>query len=63
MKPWDGGAIEARGVGYPHVKISCLVPLRTSMSREPEHKTLRACHLFLNGWGTDAGQLGRCHYC
>jgi hypothetical protein len=28
----DGGAIEARGIGYPLEKISCLVPLRTGMS-------------------------------
>jgi hypothetical protein len=28
----DGGAIEAQGVGYPLEKISCPVPLRTSMS-------------------------------
>jgi hypothetical protein len=27
-----GGAVEARGVGYPLKKISCLVPLRTGMS-------------------------------
>ena len=27
-----GGAVEARGVGYPLEKISCLVPLRTGMS-------------------------------
>jgi hypothetical protein len=27
-----GGAIEARGVGYPLEKISCPVPLRTGMS-------------------------------
>jgi hypothetical protein len=27
-----GGAFEARGVGYPLVKISCPVPLRTGMS-------------------------------
>jgi hypothetical protein len=53
MKPWDGGAIEAWGVGYLLEKISCLVPLRTSMSREPDHRTLRARHSFLNGQGTD----------
>jgi hypothetical protein len=28
----SGDAVEARGVGYPLEKISCLVPLRTSMS-------------------------------
>jgi hypothetical protein len=28
----DGGAVEARGVGYPLEKISCLIPLRTGMS-------------------------------
>jgi hypothetical protein len=27
-----GGAVEARGVGYPLEKISCPVPLRTGMS-------------------------------
>jgi hypothetical protein len=27
-----GGVVEARGVGYPLEKISCLVPLRTGMS-------------------------------
>ena len=54
MKPRDGGAIEARGVGYPFEKISYAVPLRTGMSREPDHRTLCACHLSLNGWGTDA---------
>jgi hypothetical protein len=27
-----GGAVDARGVGYPLEKISCLVPLRTGMS-------------------------------
>jgi hypothetical protein len=28
----SGGAVEARGVGYPLEKISCPVPLRTDMS-------------------------------
>jgi hypothetical protein len=27
-----GGAVEARGVGYPLEKISCPVPLMTGMS-------------------------------
>jgi hypothetical protein len=27
-----GGAVEARGVGYPLEKISCLVLIRTGMS-------------------------------
>jgi hypothetical protein len=27
-----GGAVEARGVGYPLEKISCPAPLRTGMS-------------------------------
>ena len=58
MKPWDGGAIEAWGVGYPLEKISCLVPLRTGMLREPDHRTLRARHSSLNGWGMDTDQLG-----
>ena len=62
MKPWDGGAIEAWGVGYPLEKISCPVPLRTGMSREPDHRTLCACHSSLNGRGTDAHQPGWCHY-
>ena len=43
-------------------KISCLVPLRTGMSRELYHRTLRALHTFLNGRGTDADQLGQCPY-
>ena len=46
----------------PFEKISCLVPLRTGMSGEPDHRTLRTCHLFLNGQGTDVDQLGWCHY-
>ena len=46
----------------PFEKISCSVPLRTGMSREPDHRTLRARHLSLNGRGTDADQLGRCNY-
>ena len=54
MKPRDGGAIEARGVGYPHVKISSPVPLRNGMLREPDHRTQRARHLSLNGLRTDA---------
>jgi hypothetical protein len=52
MKPWDGGAIEARGIGWPLEKMSCLVPLRTGMSREPDHRTLRTHHSLLNGRGT-----------
>ena len=58
----DGGAVEARGVGYPLEKMSYLVPLRTGMSIEPDHRTLRTHYSFLNGWGTDADQLGQCHY-
>ena len=46
----------------PYEKISCLVPLRIGMSREPDHRTLHARHSFLNGQGMDANQLGRCHY-
>jgi hypothetical protein len=38
----------------PFEKISCSVPLRTGMSREPDHRTLCACHSFLNGQGMDA---------
>ena len=41
-----GGAVEARGVGYPLEKISYLVPLNTSMSRESDHRTLHARHSF-----------------
>jgi hypothetical protein len=63
MKPRDGGAIEAQGVGYPHEKISNLVLLRTSMSREPDHGTLHTRHSSLFGWRTDVDVLGRCHYC
>jgi hypothetical protein len=37
----------------PFEKMSCLVPLRTGISREPDHRTLCAHHSFLNGWGTD----------
>ena len=46
----------------PFEKISCLVPLITGMSREPDHRTLRAHHSLLNGRGTDVDQLERCHY-
>ena len=46
----------------PFEKMSYLVPLRTGMSRESDHRTLRAHHSFLNGWRTDVDQLGRCHY-
>ena len=42
----------------PVEKTSCSVPLRTSMLREPDHRTLRARHSSLNGRGTDADQLG-----
>ena len=63
MKPWDGGAIEAWGVGWPLKKMSYLVLLRTSISREPDHRTLRTHHSSLFGWGTDVDLLGRCHYC
>jgi hypothetical protein len=31
-KSCQRGAVEARSVGYPLEKISCLVPLRTGMS-------------------------------
>jgi hypothetical protein len=54
--------MEAWGVGYPHVMISCMVLLRTGMSREPDHRTLRTHHSSLFGWGTDVDLLGRCHY-
>ena len=33
-------------------KISYLVPSRTGMSREPNHRTLCTHHSLLNGWGT-----------
>ena len=46
----------------PFEKISCLVPLSSGMSREPDHRTLHARHSFLNGRGTDVDQLERCHY-
>ena len=36
----------------PFEKISYLVPLRTGMSREPDHMTLRTHHSLLNGRGT-----------
>ena len=35
----------------PFEKMSCLVPLRTGMLRQPDHKTLRTHHSLLNGWG------------
>ena len=60
MKPWDGGAIEAWGVGYPHERISSLVPLRIGMSRELDHRTLRTHHSSLFGRGTDGDVLGQC---
>ena len=41
----------------PFEKISCLVPLRIGMSRELDHRTLRAHHSFLNGRGMDVDQL------
>ena len=63
IKPCDGGVVEAWGVGYPHEKISCLVPQMTGMSRELDHRTLRTHHSSLNGRGTDVDLLGRCHYC
>jgi hypothetical protein len=44
-------------------EMSYLVPLRTGMSREPDHMTLRTHHLSLVGRGTDVDLLGRCHYC
>ena len=47
----------------PFEKMSYLATLRTGMSREPDHRTLCARHSSLNGWGTDANQLGQCHYC
>jgi hypothetical protein len=62
IKLQDGGAVDTRGDGYPLEKISCPVPLRTGISREPDHRTLRARHSFLNGRGMDDDQLGRCHY-
>jgi hypothetical protein len=52
MKPQDGGAIKAPGVGYSLDKISGLVPLSTSMSRELDHRTLHTHHSLLNGRGT-----------
>jgi hypothetical protein len=36
----------------PIEKISCPVPLRTGMSREPDHRTLCTHHSLLNGRGT-----------
>ena len=36
----------------PFEKISYLVPLRTGMSRELDHRTLRTHHSLLNGRGT-----------
>jgi hypothetical protein len=33
----------------PFEKIPCLVPLRTGMSREPDHRTLRTHYSLLNG--------------
>jgi hypothetical protein len=62
MKPRDGGAIEARGVGWPLEKMSCLVLQRTGMSRELDYRTLRTHHSSLFGWGTDVDLLGWCHY-
>jgi hypothetical protein len=47
----------------PFEKISCPILLRTSMSREPNHRTLRTHHSSLFGWGTDVDLLRRCHYC
>ena len=35
----------------PFEKMSCLVLLRTGMSREPDHRTLRIHHSLLNGRG------------
>jgi hypothetical protein len=52
MKPQDGGAVEAQGIGWPLEKMSCLVPLRTGMSREPDHRTLPTHHSLLTGQGT-----------
>ena len=46
----------------PFEKISCLVPLSSGMSREPDHRTLRAHHSFMNGRRTDADKLGQYHY-
>ena len=42
----------------PFEKMSCLVPLRTGMSRELDQRTLRAHHSFLNRQGIDDDQLG-----
>jgi hypothetical protein len=55
---WNGGAVEARGVGWPLEKMSCLVPLRTGMLREPDHRTLRTHHSSLVKRGTDVDLLG-----
>jgi hypothetical protein len=63
MKPRDGGAIEARGVGWPLVKMSYLVPLTTGMSRESDHRTLCTHHSSLIGRRMDVDLLGLCHYC
>jgi hypothetical protein len=63
MKPQGGGTIKAWGVGWPLEKMSCLVLLRTGMSRELDHRTLRTHHSSLFGRGTDVDLLGRCHYC
>ena len=35
----------------PFEKISCLVPLKTGMSRELDHRTLHTHHSLLNGRG------------
>jgi hypothetical protein len=45
-----------RGMGCrltPFENMSCLVPLRTGMSREPDHRTLLTHHSSLNGQGTN----------
>ena len=41
----------------PFEKISCLVPLRTGMLREPDHRTLHTHQSLLNGRRMDADQL------
>ena len=53
MKPRDGGAIEAQGVGWPLEKMSYLIPLRVGLLREPDHMTLRTHHSSLVGQGMD----------
>ena len=51
--PHEGGAaVEARDVGIPDEKMSCLVPIRTYKFWEPVHRNL-APRSLLNGGETD----------